>query len=60
MLAERDPIATAMKAKYRNLPMPNLGLGEDETADVIDFMKTTDAARKKATDAASKKASKPH
>jgi hypothetical protein len=45
MIAERDPIALAMMARYRNLPMPNLGLGEAEVADLVTFMRGEDAAR---------------
>lgn len=45
MIAERDPTAMAMMARYRNLPMPNLGIGEDETADIITFMQTADEKR---------------
>lgn len=45
MIAERDPTAMAMMARYRNLPMPNLGIGEDETADIITFMRSADEKR---------------
>jgi protein SCO1/2 len=43
MIAERDPAALAIMARYRDLPMPNLGLGEAETSDVIDFMRDSDS-----------------
>lgn len=45
MIAERDPVATAMLARYRNLPMPNLGLSEAEVADLIEHMRTQDQRR---------------
>jgi cytochrome oxidase Cu insertion factor (SCO1/SenC/PrrC family) len=45
MIAERDPTALAIMARYRDLPMPNLGLGEDEASDVIAFMRDADTRR---------------
>ncbi len=45
MIAERDPVATAMLPRYRNLPMPNLGLGEAEVAALIEHMRTQDQRR---------------
>lgn len=45
MLAEGDPVALAMKARYRNLPMPNLGLNDVDAAALIEFMKAEDAKR---------------
>jgi protein SCO1 len=42
MLAEKDPIATALKAQYRNVPMPNLSLGDLEAKALIDFMEQKD------------------
>lgn len=45
MIAERDPSALAMMARYRNLPMPNLGLSEAETADLIEHLRTQDQRR---------------
>lgn len=42
MIAERDPIAMAMLPRYRNLPMPNLGLGESETSDIIGYIRQQD------------------
>lgn len=47
MIAERDPIALGLLPKYRNLPMPNLGIAEAEAADLIEFMKLADAKRVK-------------
>jgi protein SCO1/2 len=44
MLAERDPTAMALMARYRNLPMPDLGLGEPDIQAVITYMRTRDAA----------------
>jgi protein SCO1 len=45
MIAERDPAALALLARYRNLPMPNLSLGEPEAADIIEYMRLQDAGR---------------
>jgi cytochrome oxidase Cu insertion factor (SCO1/SenC/PrrC family) len=45
MIAERDPVAIGMMARYRNLPMPNLSLGEPEIADIIAYMRGEDARR---------------
>lgn len=45
MLAEGDPVAVAMKARYRNLPMPNLGLNDVDAAALIEFMSAEDAKR---------------
>lgn len=42
MLAERDPTAMAMMARYRNLAMPNLGLRESEVREVIDYLRRRD------------------
>ncbi len=38
MLAERDPIAMALYARYNNLPMPNLRLNEIEVDALIEYM----------------------
>lgn len=38
MLAAKDPIATAQLAQYRNLPMPNLKLSDDDVQAVMAFM----------------------
>ena len=38
MLAQKDPTATALKAKYRGVPMPNLKLSDADVADVVDFI----------------------
>lgn len=45
MIAEHDPTAMAMLPRYRNLPMPNLGLSEVEVADLIEHMRTQDQRR---------------
>lgn len=45
MLAERDPVAVAMKARYRNLPMPNLGLNDIDADALIEFLHAEDAKR---------------
>ena len=38
VLAERDPIATALLAKYKNIAMPNLGLPGDDVAALISYL----------------------
>ena len=38
MLAEKDPIAMELYAKYKNVAMPNLRLNELEVTSLIDFM----------------------
>jgi protein SCO1/2 len=38
MRAEGDPIATALFAKYRNVPMPNLGLDKEEIGAVLRYL----------------------
>lgn len=48
MLAEKDPTALALQAKYRNLPMPNLGLNDIEATALVDFLATEDAKAKHA------------
>ncbi len=45
MLAEGDPVAVAMKARFRNLPMPNLGLNDVDAAAIIEFLHAEDAKR---------------
>jgi protein SCO1/2 len=44
MLAERDPIAVGLLARYRNLPMPNLSLGEHEVTEIIGYLRAQDEA----------------
>jgi hypothetical protein len=38
MIAERDPTALALQARYNNLPMPNLGLNEAEADALIEYL----------------------
>ncbi|MFQ5352531.1 MAG: SCO family protein [Candidatus Binatia bacterium] len=38
MLAEKDPIAMELFAKYREVPMPNLQLNEADAASLIDYL----------------------
>ncbi len=38
MLAEKDPIATALSAKYKNVTMPNLRLSDGEIAVLLSFL----------------------
>jgi protein SCO1 len=38
MLAEQDPIAVALLAKYKNVSMPNLHLSDGETATVLSYL----------------------
>ena len=45
MIAEGDPTARAMLSRYRNLPMPNLGLSRSEVASVITYLREQDEAR---------------
>ena len=53
MLAERDPLATALFKKYNEVQMPNLRLTESDAAILIDYIKTlTDATMKPKTEAA--------
>ncbi|NEX94886.1 SCO family protein [Caulobacter sp. 17J65-9] len=39
MLAEKDPRAVALAAQWRNLPMPNLKLDDDDAAALIDYLR---------------------
>ncbi len=39
MVAEGDPIATALFEKYRQIRMPNLRISDEDTALLIDFLK---------------------
>jgi protein SCO1/2 len=40
ILAEKDPIAVALFAKYKNVPMPNLRLSESEIALVLSYLES--------------------
>jgi protein SCO1/2 len=42
MIAEKDPVAVALKARYRNLPMPNLGLNDVDAEALITYLATAD------------------
>jgi len=44
MIAEKDPIAVELLARYRNLPMPNLSLNDDDAAALIHYMEQQDKA----------------
>jgi protein SCO1/2 len=39
MLDARDPVATALLAKYKNVRMPNLTLGDGDVTALIDYLK---------------------
>jgi protein SCO1/2 len=38
MLAEKDPIAVALSARYKNVPMPNLRLSDSEIAILLSYL----------------------
>ena len=38
VLAQKDPTAMALTAKYRGVPMPNLKLSDGDVAEVVDFI----------------------
>ena len=40
MLAAKDPIAVALFAKYKNVPMPNLRLSESEITIVLSYLES--------------------
>jgi protein SCO1/2 len=42
MIAERDPTALALLARYRNLPMPNLSLTRQDAINLIRYMEEQD------------------
>ena len=42
MIAEGDPIATALKERFRNLPMPNFSLGDVEVDALVDYLQKAD------------------
>ena len=46
MLAEKDPIATALYAKYKNVIMPNQRLDKADVAAIIGFLETFAAVHK--------------
>jgi protein SCO1/2 len=47
MLAEGDPIARELYARYRQVNMPNLSLGKDEVAALLDYIDARSAVRRK-------------
>ena len=44
VLAEKDPVATALYKKYKNIPMPNLALSHGDAQVLIDFLAKKPAA----------------
>ncbi len=46
LLAEKDPIATALFAKYNQVRMPNLRLGEIDVKALVAYLESQDNARK--------------
>lgn len=48
MLEEGDPVATALKAQFRNLPMPNFSFGDTEVDSLIEYMSAMDEKRAQA------------
>jgi protein SCO1/2 len=49
MLAEKDPLATALFKKYNEVQMPNLRLPEEDVASLISFIENQTAAKLKQT-----------
>jgi protein SCO1/2 len=47
MLEEKDPIATALFEQYKKVLMPNLRMGDQDTAAIIDYLARVTAARDK-------------
>jgi protein SCO1/2 len=47
LIEEKDPIATMLFKKYREIRMPRLGLAPEDVNTLIDFMKTQTADFKK-------------
>jgi protein SCO1/2 len=43
MIAEKDPAVLEMMARYRNLPMPNLGLNDKDAQDLMEFFANPDS-----------------
>jgi len=43
MLAEKDPIAVALLAQYKNITMPNLHLSDGEIATVLAYLEAHNA-----------------
>jgi protein SCO1/2 len=49
MLAEKDPVATALFAKYKRVNMPNLRLNAIEVDAIVDYLKAQSADRETST-----------
>jgi protein SCO1/2 len=49
MLAQNDPIATALFAKYKQVVMPNLRLGDGDVAALVKYIEAQSAAANKKT-----------
>ena len=45
MIDEGDPVALALKEKYRNLPMPNFGLNEQDATAIIEYLEIKDGKK---------------
>ncbi len=45
MLKEKDPVAVALTKRFRNLPMPNLSLNDDDAEALIEYLKAEDDRR---------------
>ncbi|MBI2317330.1 MAG: SCO family protein [Betaproteobacteria bacterium] len=48
VLAEKDPVATVLFAKYRGVRMPNLGLGDGDVQALIRYLEAQTAASRQA------------
>ncbi|MFL5442766.1 MAG: hypothetical protein ACJ79W_26720, partial [Myxococcales bacterium] len=59
VLAEKDPIATALFEQYRSVRMPNLDLSSGEVSDLIDWIGEQSKANGARTDVAVKNAAMP-
>ena len=49
LLAGNDPIATALFAKYKQVVMPNLRLGDGDVAEILKYMEAQSVANEHAT-----------
>jgi protein SCO1/2 len=49
LVSEKDPIATALLKKYKNLSMPNLGVSDAEVQYLLGYIEAQTAARDKET-----------
>jgi mono/diheme cytochrome c family protein len=38
MIEEKDPIAVEILAKYNNVPMPNMGLNQEQVTAIVDYL----------------------